>query len=188
MKNLHSYIKESAEDGKNGHWQEFADEDTGEIVSMWVPDPDPELEKLKWEIYQQYNKEVEALHKKCLEAEKRNTKELQKFEDELWRYEQELKDANRNYRQLQIDMEEELGQLMSAGKEAEAEEKAQDYGVELEQTADKISELKDKIKKLQPKIDNLNAIHNKIWEPYYKKSDEAHEKWQEWNNLHKYSN
>ena len=42
MKDLYKYIKESAEDGKNGHWKDFVDEDTGEIVTMWVNDPTPE--------------------------------------------------------------------------------------------------------------------------------------------------
>ena len=42
VKDLYKYIKESSEDGKNGHWKDFVDEDTGEIVTMWVNDPTPE--------------------------------------------------------------------------------------------------------------------------------------------------
>ena len=42
MKNINQYIKESEKDGKNGHYEDFADEDTGEIVTLWVADPDPE--------------------------------------------------------------------------------------------------------------------------------------------------
>ena len=43
MKNFKDYlIKESEKDGKNGHYEDFVDEDTGEIVTLWVDDPTPE--------------------------------------------------------------------------------------------------------------------------------------------------
>ena len=45
MKNLYNYIKESEKDGKNGHYEDFVDEDTGEIVTLWVADPDPEEDR-----------------------------------------------------------------------------------------------------------------------------------------------
>ena len=34
MKSIKDYIIESAEDGKNGSYQEFVDADTGEIVKI----------------------------------------------------------------------------------------------------------------------------------------------------------
>lgn len=179
MKNLHSYIKESAEDGKNGHWQEFVDEDTGEIVTMWVKDPDPELEKLKWEAYENEQDKQRQLRKKIKEQEKDLVKHQEKLEDELWRYEQELKDANRNYRQLQIDMEDELGQFYSSGKEKEGEEKAQEYGDQFNKLADEIEDLKNKIKKIQPQIAKLEEQRDKLWEPYWKMDDELLKKYKE---------
>ena len=30
---------------KNGHWEEFADEDTGELITMWVEDKPEEIIK-----------------------------------------------------------------------------------------------------------------------------------------------
>ena len=168
MKNLNNYIKESSEDGKNGHWEDFVDEDTGEIVTMWVNDPDPELEKLKWEAYEKEEAKASKLREKIREQEKDLVKQQENLEDELWDYEQQLKDANRQYRQLQIDQEDELGQLYSSGKEAEGEEKAQEYGEQFNKLADEIESLKANIKKLQPQIAKIEAQRNKLWEPYYK--------------------
>ena len=35
MKNFKDYlIKESAEDDKNGYWEDFVDENTGEIITL----------------------------------------------------------------------------------------------------------------------------------------------------------
>ena len=142
MKDLYKYLLESEKDGKGGHYEDFVDEDTGEIVTLWVPDPDPELEKKKWEIYQKHKEEIQKLYDKCAELDKENKKKLEKLEDEMWGYEQDLKNAKRNYRQLQIDMEEELGQLYTSGKEYEAEEKAQEYGSQFNDLSDEIDSLK----------------------------------------------
>ncbi len=62
MKNLVQYIKESAADGKNGHYEDFVDEDTGELVTMWINDPTPEeleaREKEREESARQYCENV----------------------------------------------------------------------------------------------------------------------------------
>ena len=172
-------VLESEADGKGGHYEDFVDEDTGEIVTLWVEDPDPELEKLKWETYEKHHKEVRALWKKCKEQEKTIAKELEKFEDELWGYEQDLKDAKRQYRQLQLDQDEEVGALYAAGKFKEGEEKAQEYGEKFNKLADEIESLKKKIKQVQPKIAKLEDDRMKIWEPYYKADEEDLKKYNE---------
>ena len=179
MKDLSRYIKESSEDGKGGHWQDYVDEETGEIVTMWVKDPDPELERLKWEAYEKEEDKQRQLRKKIKEQEKNFLKQQEKLEDELWGYEQDLKDANRQYRQLQIDQEDELGQLYSSGNETAAEEKAQEYGEEFNRLSDEIEDLKAKIKKIQPQIAKLEKQRDKIWEPYWKLDDELLKKYQE---------
>ena len=179
MKSINTYIKESQEDGKGGHWEDFVDEETGELVTMWVKDKNPELENLKWEIYMKSHEELGKLYDKCKEADKENLKKREKLEDELWGYEQDLKDTNRQYRQLQIDQEDELGQLYSSGKEKEAEEKAQEYGEQFNKLAEEIESLKNKIKKLQPQIAKLEDESEKIWEPYYKADDEDMKKYNE---------
>ena len=125
MKDLYKYLKESAEDGKNGHYEDFVDEDTGEIVTLWVADPDPEEEAQKAELAKsEHDKYV-----KRLEAEKKLRKTLDPLEDELLGLNQDLKDRTREYRDLQIDQEEEVGGLYVKGNEAKAEELAQEYGV-----------------------------------------------------------
>ena len=179
MKDLHKYLIESAEDGKGGHWEDFVDEDTGELVTMWVNDPDPELEKLKWEAYEKEEAEASKLRQKISEQEKNLVKQQEKLEDKLWEYEQDLKDCTRQYRQLQIDQEDELGQLYSSGKEAEGEEKAQEYGEQFNKLADEIESLKANIKKLQPQIAKIEDQRNKLWEPYYKMDDELLKKYRE---------
>ena len=83
MKNFTQYIKESEKDGKNGHYEDFVDEDTGEIVTLWVDDPDPELEKLKWETYEKNHEKVRKIYKKCKEQEKEVKNKLEKLEDEM---------------------------------------------------------------------------------------------------------
>lgn len=179
MKDLYKYIKESAEDGKGGHWEDFVDEDTGEIVTMWVKDPDPEVEKLKWEAYEKEEEKMTDLRIKIKEQEKNLVKQQEKLEDELWGYEQDLKNANRQYRQLQMDQEDELGQLYSSGKEKEAEEKAQEYGEQFNKLADEIEDLKNKMKKIQPQIAKLEEQRDKLWEPYWKMDDELLKKYRE---------
>ena len=179
MKRIDKYIKESEKDGKNGHYEDFVDEETGEIVTMWVKDPDPELEKLKWEAYEKQEAEQHQLRKKIKEQEKDLVKQQEKLEDEHWGYEQDLKDANRQYRQLQIDQEDEIGGLYAQGKEKEAEEKAQEYGEKFNKLADQIESLKDKMKKIQPQIEKLEEQREKLWEPYYKKDDELFKKYKE---------
>ena len=179
MKDIKEYINESVEDGKGGHNETFVDPDTGEIVTMWVNDPDPELEKLKWEAYEKEQDKQRQLRKKIKEQEKDLVAKQEKLEDELWGYEQDLKEANRSYRQLQIDQEDEVGSLYAQGKEKEAEELAQEYGEKFNKLADQIEDLKNKMKKLQPQIAKLEDERMKIWEPYWKLDDELLKKYQE---------
>ena len=36
MKTLSNYIKESVGNSQNGHFEEFVDEETGDLTTMWV--------------------------------------------------------------------------------------------------------------------------------------------------------
>lgn len=160
MKCITKYIIESADDGKNGHYEDFVDEDTGEIVTLWVADPDPEEEAKKAELAKaEHDKYV-----KRLEAEKKLRKTLDPLEDELWGLNQDLKDKTREYRDLQIDQEEEVGALYVKGDEAKAEELAQEYGEKFNKLADEIESLKRKIKALNPKVEKLQRKLLKIWD------------------------
>ena len=160
MKDLQKYIKESEKDGKNGHYEDFVDEDTGEIVTLWVADPDPEEEAKKAELAKaEHDKYV-----KRLEAEKKLRKTLDPLEDELWGLNQDLKDRTREYRDLQIDQEEEVGALYVKGDEAKAEELAQEYGEKFNKLADEIDSIKKKIVELNPKVEKLQRELLKIWD------------------------
>jgi len=160
MKDLYKYIKESEKDGKNGHYEDFVDEDTGEIVTLWVADPDPEEEAQKAAL-------AKAEHEKYvkrLEAEKKLRKTLDPLEDKLWGLNQDLKDRTREYRDLQIDQEEEVGALYVKGDEAKAEELAQEYGEKFNKLADEIESIKKKIIELNPKVEKLQRELLKIWD------------------------
>ena len=160
MKDLYKYIKESAEDGKGGHYEDFVDEDTGKIVTLWVADPDPEEEAKKLELAKaEHDKYV-----KHLEAEKKLRKTLDPLEDELWGLNQDLKDKTREYRDLQIDQEEEVGGLYAKGDEASAEKLAQEYGEKFNNVADEIDKLKKQIRELNPKVEKLQRELLKIWD------------------------
>lgn len=158
MKNIVQYIKES--DSKNGEWVEYADPDTGEVVTVWkeIFDADKEIEKLNKA--KEDGTDFDSLMKK----EKELRKQLDPLEDELFGYEEELKDTKREYRDLQIDHEEEVGALYADGKYEEGEKLAQEYGVKFNKLEKRIKVLQNKIKKLEPKIDKISSQIYALWQ------------------------
>lgn len=165
MKNFTQYIKESAEDGKNGHYEDFVDEDTGEIFSMWIEDPDPEelakREKEREEESRRYWEKVEK--------ERAAFKDLKidALEDEVWSLKDELHDLHREYRQLEIDQEEEVGGLYAQGKEAEAEKLAQKYGAQFNKNSKQQEVLKKKLEKAKDKLykarRKMDKVRSELW-------------------------
>lgn len=153
MKSIIDYINESEADGKNGKYEEFVDPDTGEICTLWVDDPDPEDEAKKVE---QAKAESEEYWKK-VELEKQIRKELDPIEDEYYASKDELKDLKREYRDLQIDHEEEVGALYADGKFEEGEKLAQEYGK-------KFNKLDKQIKSLEKKISKLYDKKERLWD------------------------
>lgn len=166
MKSLSNYIYESTEDGKNGHWEDFVDEDTGEIVTMWVNDLTPEeiaaKEKEREESVRTY------YEKQRQENAKRKELKLDELDDTVWNLEEQLKNLNREYRDLRIDMEEELGYLYSQGKEAEAEKLAQKYGDRENKIVKQQETLRKKLVAAKKKRDNASSkfwkFYDKLWE------------------------
>lgn len=166
MKDLYKYIKESHEDGKNGHWEDFVDEDTGEIVTMWVNDPTPEditaKEKEREENARSY------YEKQQKENDMRKQLKLDELDDVVWDYEQQLKDLNREYRDLMIDMEEEVGHLYSSGKDAEAEKLAQKYGEQENRIVKKQESLRKKLSSVKKKRGIASSkfwkFRDKLWD------------------------
>lgn len=159
-------VKESAEDGKNGHWEDFVDEDTGEIVTMWVNDPTPEEIDAKEKERKEGARAYYEKQKK--ENEMRKQLKLDELDDMVWDYEQQLKGLNKDYRDLRIDMEEELGQLYSSGKETEAENLAQQYGARENKLVKQQESLRKKLAAAKKKRDNASSkfwnFYNKLWD------------------------
>lgn len=159
MKTIKEYILESEADGKNGSYQQFVDADTGEICTLWVDDPDPADEAKKVE---QAKAESEAYWKK-VELEKQIRKELDPIEDEYYASKDELKDLKREYRDLQIDHEEDVGALYVDGKYEEGDKLAQEYGVKFNKLDKQIKSLEKKIAKLYDKKERLWDKILNIW-------------------------
>ena len=156
--------KKDIGDPKKGHWEDFVDEDTGEIVKMWVKNPTKKEEK---EFLKKREKEIEKERKQyqiALEKEKEIKKEYFPLSEELFDLQSTLKDKNAEYKELERDQEEEIGHLYSQGKEKEAEALAQEYGEKFDSISKEIEELKNKIKILEPKVDKLHEELNAIWD------------------------
>lgn len=84
-------------------------------------------------------------------------KELDPIEDEYYASKDELKDLKREYRDLQIDHEEEVGALYADGKYEEGEKLAQEYGK-------KFNKLDKQIKSLEKKISKLYDKKERLWD------------------------
>ena len=148
MKSLKEYINEG--------WEEFVDDNTGEIVKMWV-DEKP-IQKAIDAI-----KEDPKEYKKKLDKEKSLRGQLEQLEDKQWELKEELKGKVYELKDLRIDMEEEVGQLYAKGKDIDAETLAQNYGKQMDQLSKDIENLKKQINALQPKIDALDMEIFNLW-------------------------
>lgn len=165
MKNLKLYLKETAEDGKNGHYEDFVDEDTGEIVSLWVADPDPE--ELKKQEEEREKSMQEYWEKRKKEEQAFKDLKIDSLEDEVWSYQDQLKDLHREFRELRIDQEEEVGALYVKGDEAAAEKLAQEYGEKFNKNAEQQESVQKKLIKAKKKLNTarkkMDKIYNELW-------------------------
>lgn len=165
MKDIRQYISESEADGKNGHYEEFVDEETGDIVKLWINDPDPE--ELKRQEDQRKADWKSWKEKRKRERELRDKSGIDDLLDEILNIQQQLKDLHDEFNELSMDQEEEVGGLYAQGKEKEAEELAQEYGerfnknqAEQEKLQKQLANAKKKHEKLQ---DKLEKEIEKIW-------------------------
>lgn len=161
MKTLSNYMKESIDDSKNGHWEEFADEDTGELITMWIEDKPEEIVKAVKEATPEELQKLKDLRKA-----------VDKLDDEWWTIKYELSDAKdelkslkSELRELQYGMEDEIGQATS---DEERDRLGNQYGGELDNVQNKIRKTIVKIEKLTKKketIQNkLDDASNKLYE------------------------
>lgn len=152
MKTLLTYIKES-DNSKNGHYEEFVDEETGELVTMWIEDKPEEIVKAVKEATPEELQKLKDLRKV-----------VDKLDDERWtiKYElsdtkDELKSLKDGLRELQYGMEDEIGQATS---DEERDRLGNQYGEELEDVQNKIRKTITKIEKLTKKKE---TIQNKLF-------------------------
>lgn len=160
MKTIKDYILESEADGKDGHYEDFVDPDTGEICTLWIDDIEAAKEAEKALLASQ---EEDRKYNEIIAKEKEIRKQLDPLEDQMYDLEGELKDLKREYRDLQIDHEEEVGGLYADGKFEEAEKLAQKYGVKFNKLEKQIKTIKNKISKLEPKIEKLQSQKWALW-------------------------
>ena len=153
MKTILNHIKESG-NSKNGHWEEFVDEDTGEIVTMWIEDKPEEIVKAVKEATPEELQKLKDLRKA-----------YDKLDDEWWTIKYELSDAKDELkslkdelRELQYGMEDEIGQATS---DEERDRLGNQYGEELEDVQNKIRKTIAKIEKLTKKKE---TIQNKLYD------------------------
>ena len=163
MKTIKNYILESEADGKNGHYEDFVDPDTGEICTLWIDDIEAAKEAEKARLARE---EEDRKYNEIIAKEKEIRKQLDPLEDLMYDLEGELKDLKREYRDLQIDHEEEVGGLYADGKFEEAEKLAQKYGVKFNKLEKQIKTIKNKISKLEPKIEKLQSQKWALWSKY----------------------
>ncbi len=159
MKSLYNYICET------GHYEEFTDEDIGEVSKMWIEDPTPD-ELAKREMARE--EDANDYYEKCKKERKYSEKlHIDELEDLVWNLQNELRDLHEEYKQLQIDQEEEVGELYANGDEASAERLAQTYGNKFNKNIKKQESLKAKLKTARRKLDDANnkliTFCKKLW-------------------------
>ena len=155
MKTLSQYIKESidkSQNSKNGHFEEFVDEETGELVTLWIEDKPEEIVKA-----------VKETTPEELQKLKEIRKAFDKIDNEWWAVKDELDGANdelkslkSELRELQYGMEDEIGQATS---DEERDKLGNQYGEELEDVQNKIRKTITNIEELTKKKE---AIQNKL--------------------------
>ena len=158
MKDLSKYILESEADGKNGHY-EYRTDSNGKGSRIWIDYEEIVKQRKAAEAA------IKAADKKKLQNKqdkKKAIEDINKAEDRMMEINQELKDLEQQHRDLMIDMEDELGQILypdskpsTKETEAAAEERAQDYG-------EQFNEIEEQIEKLNKEYDGLDKKCNEL--------------------------
>lgn len=155
MKTLSNYIKESmdkSQNSKNGHFKEFVDEETGELVTLWIEDKPEEITKAVKEATPEELQKLKEIRK----AFDKIDNEWWAIKDELDEAKDELKSLKSELRELQYGMEDEIGQATS---DEERDKLGNQYGEELEDVQNKIRKTITNIEELTKKKE---AIQNKL--------------------------
>lgn len=160
-------IQDSTDEHQHpGHYEDFVDEDTGEVVQQWVEDETPEEEEARLKAEQEKQDRIQKQREARFQKEMEIRQKYDAIDNEYYSLKEDLRQLREERKSLEIDQEDELGQLYSAGKEAEAEAKAQEYGEQFNKIDEQLEEMRAK----------FNEVRNK-W------ISASSEKWKELNAL-----
>ena len=149
MKSLSKYLKESYKDEKHGHYEDFVDEDTGEIVTLWVDDKPEQIIKAVKEATPEELQKLKELRKQEDEIDAK----WWSIRDEIDNQKDELKSLKAELRELQYGMEDEIGQ---AKTDEERDNLGNEYGEKIENTQENIRKIINNIKSLNKKLDDVD--------------------------------
>lgn len=149
MKALSKYLKENYKDEKQGHYEDFVDEDTGEIVTLWVDDKPEQIIKAVKEATPEELQKLKELRKQEDEIDAK----WWSIRDEIDNQKDELKSLKAELRELQYGMEDEIGQ---AKTDEERDNLGNEYGEKIENTQENIKKIINSIKSLNKKLDDVD--------------------------------
>ena len=173
MKSLIKYLTETEQDGKHGWWDNFEDEDTGEVIKIWRKEDTPE---------------IKALIKKYTESEEKEYKDIKKRWDK-WREEgfdinreeldaeNEVIDLQEKQRIMYSDMEDEVAQAKEEDKDTVANKWGGELGdidEELSKAIERLAAARKASQEHQDKEDKILADEDKYWDTHRKHNDEIH--------------
>ena len=155
------FIKESSDvvDGEHGHWEEFVDEETGELTKVFRPDNPNNLKKsagsiknplINWE-------EVQKISKELLDEEDAQ----QDLLDELKNLQDDLKDVDVRRKEMLMDMEEEIGALDVDNDDAR-DEIGNKYGVWLDELDDEAQGIKNQLSYVKYELSKIESNIEKL--------------------------
>lgn len=167
MKSILKYLTEKRGDLNTGFWEPFEDEDTGEVINIWRSYPTKEMVALQKEIDDEEIKIYDEISKMETELDDKYRKLWDRESDlrqEILGYEDDIRDLKRGRSSLLSDMEQEVGQLMHSGNDADADEKGNEYGEELSRIEDEIDKLLQKVSDLNDELDELLDTSDKYYD------------------------
>lgn len=138
-------------------YEEFVDEDTGEIVKL----PKRKQEEVVEE--EASSKEEVEKYMETRKREKELLEAMQPFEDEIWNCQEDLRSVKIRMREAERDQEEEIGRLYAEEEYMEAERKAQEYGALFEELEEAVQNLYKRIEEANKKLEPLQKEFSELW-------------------------
>ena len=171
MKSFIKYLNETMEDGKHGWWENFEDEDTGEVIPIWRVEDTPEVKKLVKKYKEQEEKEYKAIKDRWEEWRQKN---LDICDEEI-AAENEVEELQEKQRIMYSDMEDEVSHAKEEDQDTVANKWGGDLGDVDEELSRAIERLAAARKASQVHFDEQDKIlaaEDKYWETYEKHRDE----------------